>query len=119
MKEAITVQGNPPSKSNTYKIVKHLNSYTLAKTKEVKKFESDFKLQVRPYVNKIKIKGQFSLTVAVYFRNKKQDLDNSLKVILDCLQDLGVIENDNLCRRIVAHKFVDEKNPKIIFKIDV
>jgi Holliday junction resolvase RusA-like endonuclease len=47
----------------------------------------------------------------------RSDIDNSLKVQLDCLQKCKAIKNDNLCVKIVAEKFVDKENPRVEFKI--
>ena len=45
------------------------------------------------------------------------DLDNSLKVVLDCLQYTKTIKNDNRCAKIVAEKFIDKDAPRIEFCI--
>ena len=45
------------------------------------------------------------------------DLDNSLKVVLDCLQQTHTIVNDNKCCKIVAEKFIDKSNPHIEFRL--
>lgn len=42
----------------------------------------------------------FSLSVALKRPNKRMDLDNRAKAILDVLQHYGVIKNDNLCERL-------------------
>ena len=44
-------------------------------------------------------------------------LDNSLKIILDCLQKVNAIKNDNNCIKIVAQKFIDKDRPRIEFKL--
>ncbi len=42
----------------------------------------------------------FSLCVALKRPNKRMDLDNRAKAILDVLQHYQVIKNDNLCERL-------------------
>lgn len=42
----------------------------------------------------------FYIGVCLKRPNKRQDLDNRIKPILDVLQLYGVIRNDNLCERI-------------------
>ena len=44
----------------------------------------------------------FALSIALKRPNKRQDLDNRSKAVLDCLQHYGVIKNDNLCERVTA-----------------
>lgn len=46
------------------------------------------------------ITGPFSLHIALRRPNKRQDLDNRSKAVLDALQHYGVIKNDNLCERL-------------------
>ena len=45
------------------------------------------------------------------------DLDNSLKCLLDCLQYSKTIKNDNRCVKIVAEKFIDKESPRVEFKL--
>lgn len=78
--------------------------------------KENFIIQCNKYRNK-NISKPFRLDLIVYFAAMKQDLDNSFKVILDCLQLCKAISNDNLCMEIVARKEIDSKNPRIIFKI--
>lgn len=57
------------------------------------------------------------IEIDVYYPHDRSDLDNSLKVVLDCLQVVGAIENDKHCGRIVANKFLDKLNPRIEFTL--
>tara|TARA_R110001592_G_scaffold44370_1_gene142839 strand:- start:881 stop:1105 length:225 start_codon:yes stop_codon:yes gene_type:complete len=63
------------------------------------------------------IEGEFKIEVDVYYPNRRSDLDNSLKVVLDCLQKCGAIKNDNRCLEIIARKHLDKLNPRIEFDI--
>ena len=103
--------GLVPSKSNGYRISRN----RLYKTKALMDFEEAFALQCRKYKGKMITWFEFELNV--YYPNNRSDLDGSFKVILDCLQKVGAIENDNKCLGIVARKFLDKKNPRIEFKI--
>jgi Holliday junction resolvase RusA-like endonuclease len=73
-------------------------------------------MQVGAYRN-LNIKGYFEIHLRVFYPAMRQDLDNSLKVVLDCLQHTKTIENDNKCVKIVAEKFIDKENPRIEFKL--
>ena len=114
----IVILGNVPSKSNCYKIIKIGKKYSIGKTQKLKSYESSFYLQCRKHVKET-IGEEFKFTVDVYYNSKRPDLDNSLKIILDCLQKLGMIKNDNKCVEINARKFKDEINPRIEFSVDV
>lgn len=86
----------------------------MAKTKELKQYEGNFAIQCRKYRN-ANIDGWFMLHIDVYYPSYHSDLDNSLKVVLDCLQKAGAFKNDNKCARIVANRFLDKVNPRIEF----
>lgn len=111
-----TILSPPPSKSNSYRIIKINGHGSLAKTDKLKQYEKDFYLQCNLYRNK-NIKGLFEFYLDAYLPSQRQDLDNLLKVILDCLEQCKAITNDRNCVKIVAQKFVDKKSPRIEFEI--
>jgi len=108
--------GNTPSKSNSYKVVTIKNHASLAKTKALKEYEEKFYIQCYKYRN-ADIEGYFELYLKVFYPSERSDLDNSLKIILDCLQKVKAIRNDNKCVKIVAEKFLDKERPRIEFFI--
>ena len=108
--------GQVPSKSNCYKIITLNGHGSLAKSKALKEYEKSFYLQCNIYRNK-NIKGLFELTINVYNSSQRPDLDNSFKIVLDCLQTAKAIENDRNCIKIVAQKFVDKLNPRVEFSL--
>lgn len=112
-----TIYGNTPSKSNCYKIVTINGHGSLAKTPSLKKYENDFFIQCNHYRNS-NITGYFELYIRVFYPSQRADLDNSLKIVLDCLQRVKAIKNDNKCIKIVAEKYLDKSNPRIEFKIE-
>jgi len=111
----ITILGQVPSKSNGYKI----GNNRLYKSQELKHYEDVFyaELLFQRYLLSETIKEKFSIEIHVYFQSNRSDLDNAAKIILDCLQTCGVIENDRLCHRLLMYKFVDKDNPRIDFSI--
>lgn len=115
MKHEAIIYGQPPSKSNQYRIVNIAGHGSLAKTQAMKDFEKKFYLQCG-YRNK-NIQGFFELYADVYFQSNQPDLDNSLKGLLDCLQGCKAIKNDRNCVKIVANKYIDKHNPRIEFTI--
>ena len=112
-----TIYGNPPSKSNCYKIISLSGHGSLCKTKALKQYENDFYIQCNHYRNK-NISGYFEIYIDVFYPSQRSDLDNSLKCVLDCLQKVKAIENDNKAVKIVAQKFLDKLNPRIEFLIN-
>ena len=111
-----TIYGQPPSKSNSYKIITQNGHSRLGKTEATKKYEQDFFMQCS--LRKKGICKRFKLTLDVYFSSDRPDLDNAQKVILDCLQTCGAIKNDRLLSEIHARKLIDKKNPRIEFEIE-
>lgn len=110
------IYGQPPSKSNCYKVITICGHGSLGKTESMKKYEQDFFMQCS--LRKRKISTRFKLTVDVYFKTDQPDLDNAMKVILDCLQGCGAIKNDRLCAELHARKLIDKINPRIEFEIE-
>ena len=107
-----TIKGNVPSKSNCYQVVPK----GMVKSNALNKYEESFLWQVGS-VRDLMINTPFEFYLDVYYPSKRSDLDNSLKVILDCLQRSKTIKNDNNCCKIVARKFIDKENPRIHFII--
>ena len=116
MNETQVIYGNCPSKSNCYKIVNIGGHASLSKTKALKEYEESFYIQCDKYRG-ANISGYFELHIRVYYPSQRSDLDNSLKVVLDCLQRVKAISNDNKCVRIVADKFLDRERPRIAFEL--
>lgn len=58
------------------------------------------------------IDRRFKLDIDVY-ASDRPDLDNALKVTLDCLQSSKAIKNDRYCAEIHARKLIDKENPRI------
>ena len=117
-----TIYGSVPSKSNCYKIItlrsKDGKSYSsLGKTSGLKKYEQSFYRQLSGKTRGRNIEGHFEFEVDVYYSSMRPDLDNSLKILLDCLQKARAIKNDNKCMKIIARKFIDKKEPRVEFKI--
>lgn len=110
------IKGNTPSKSNCYKIIRIGQVASLGKTEVLKKYEESFFWQCSLYRN-ANIVGAFEFVIDVFYPSKRSDLDNSLKVVLDCLQKVKAIKNDNNCAKITAQKFIDKDNPRIEFEI--
>lgn len=119
------ILGNVPSKSNCYRIITFKSNNpeqkqghaALAKSAVLKKYEKDFIVQCVVYKG-AGIDIPFQIELWVYYPNRRADLDNSLKVVLDCLQkSVGAIRNDNLCEEIIAHRKIDAQNPRVEFVI--
>lgn len=68
-------------------------------SKAYEKFHSLVAQYLLPYRN-LKITTPFELEITYRIKGKyKQDVDNVLSSVLDCMQDYGLIVDDNLCYR--------------------
>ena len=112
-----TIRGKVPSKSNCYKVITIRGHGSLGKTKALVEYERSFYLQCGEYRGR-RIKGLFALRLRVFHDSNRPDLDNALKIILDCLQSCGAVTNDRNCVRIEAEKFIDKADPRIEFEIE-
>lgn len=110
------IYGQPPSKSNAYRIITIRGHGSLAKTAATKKYEESFFMQCG--LRNANIDKRFKLDMDVYFSSDRPDLDNSAKVVLDMLQSCKVIKNDRLCAEIHARKLIDKENPRIEFTLE-
>ena len=112
----ITIYGQGPSKSNGYRVVVLNGHGSLTRSDALVRYAANFYLQMGGYRD-LGVQGLFELHVDVYFTTMNHDLDNSLKVLLDCLQKGGAVRNDNRCVKIVARKFIDRLNPRVELRI--
>ena len=118
MELSAKIIGNTPSKSNCYKIITIGKHSSLGKTVALKKYEESFFWQIGTLRDKM-IDVPFEFHVDIYYPSKRSDLDNGMKILLDCLQKAKVIKNDNNCSLIHARKFIDKDNPRAEFTIKI
>lgn len=110
------IVGQTPSKSNSYIVIRRDDHSSLGKSDALIRYERQFFMQCS--LRRKGITSRFKLTVDVFFRSDRSDLDNAMKIILDCLQGCGAIKNDRQCVELHARKFIDKKNPRIEFEIE-
>ena len=108
------IYGLVPSKSNCYRFAGKF----MYKTKALKDYEESFLEQCVFYKDK-NIEGNLRIEVIVYYPNRKSDIDNSLKVLLDMMQKVKAFDNDNKVAEIEIFKRLDKENPRVEFKIMV
>lgn len=115
MKEIIF--GNVVAKANNYQAVPSVNGQKrIIKTERLREYESSFIRQCKKYKG-LRINKPFCLNIVVYFQSARNDIDNALKTILDCLQYVEAITDDNLCYKINAEKRTDKAAPRIEYEI--
>lgn len=55
--------------------------------------------------------GAVALNVLFYFKDNRNDIDNALKALLDCMTGL-VYEDDSQIEELHVFKMIDKKNPR-------
>lgn len=112
-----TIHGQIIAKANHYQAVPGKGgTRRIIKDDKIRAYEKSFTLQCRIYRNK-HISGRFRLFVKVWHSSVRFDLDNSLKTLLDCLQQVEAIVDDKQCFQIEAEKHIDKYHPRIEFAI--
>lgn len=113
----LIIKGNPPSKSNCYRVGKAGNRCIMFKGKQLKEYEASFAAQV-PEDCKQGFEGDLMVVMHCYFSSRRPDLDNAAKCCLDQLQATGVILNDRQVMRLFMRKYLDKENPRVEILID-
>lgn len=112
------IYGQIIAKANHYQAVPdHNGGRRIIKDAAIRAYEKSFCEQCKVYRNKA-INTPFTLFVKVFHSSMRYDIDNSLKTLLDCLQDVGAIADDKLCMKIVAEKAIDKQRPRIVFGLE-
>lgn len=91
------------------------NQYFANGRKQKEMRDIAFRLRKIPRVTKYPIK----ICCEWHIKNSRSDLDNkSIKSTLDCLQRLGIIENDN-CNHIneISYKYVADEKDYLVLEI--
>lgn len=116
--ESEVIYGQVLAKANHYMAVPDgSGGRRIIKDKPFREYEKAFRKQCRIYKDR-HINKCFKLSATVFHSSTRYDLDNSLKTILDLLQDVGAITNDALCMEIEARKVIDRENPRVVFSIE-
>lgn len=112
-----TIYGQVVAKANHYLAVPDGHGgRRITKDPEVRLYEQSFAEQCRLYRDK-RISVKFRIVVRVFHSSMRYDLDNSIKTVLDCLQQANAITDDNLCFEIRAEKHIDKRIPRVEYSI--
>ena len=84
-------------------------------SKEGREFKKEFESSLGEYE---KVYGKIKLTIILYFKdNRKRDLDNYNKLIIDCLKN-KLFEDDDQVYQLYMEKYTRCGYDKICIKVD-
>ena len=105
----VKLEGLPPSANQMYRTGKYGTRY---KKPEVEEWQGEVANairqewgKVRPYTEEVEVRIIFTVK-----GNRRWDIDNRLKALLDCLELAGVIEDDSQIWGIIACKIAGEES---------
>lgn len=107
------VNGELASKSNGRRFIRR---GLIIKSNKALIFEELFPLQVRPKPEDCITEGEVTLTATIFYKTQRNDLDESL--LMDCIQNVGLVSNDRQIREKHIYHGIDKVNPRVEFKIE-
>lgn len=75
-------------------------------------------LQIAAMQRPARLEGDVDVTMRVYFKDRRRDLDNVAKPALDLLQAAGIVENDRQVARLELVRGFDKGNPRIEIAVE-
>ena len=101
----------PPSVNAMYR--RNPKGYGMYKTPEAKMWTAECMRHIR---RKNPLKGKVDVSVNLYLL-RERDIDNSLKAILDLLQEANIVVNDSQVYSLLVTKDFDKANPRVELEV--
>jgi len=121
MAVCLTILGEPASKANSRRLVTIHDRPASIKSRKALDYEGDARQQIPPKA-RLRLEGPVCVTLHLYYRTQRPDLDES--IVLDVLQDQfsrtnprylmqsGVYRNDRQVREKHVFHYIDAENPR-------
>lgn len=124
---SLVILGEAASKANSRRSVLIAGRPASIKSEKALGFEYSMLRQIPPLARQ-RLEGPVTISLTIYYRTQRPDLDESL--VLDCLQDRyigsgekrqlvqsGVIKNDRQIREKHVYHRIDKNNPRVEIQI--
>ena len=99
----------PPTLNHTYRFAGKI----MYKTSQAKEWETEAQWLIKKEKRGAKaITGGVEIGLTLYLKYDR-DIDSSFKLLFDCLQKCGMLENDKLITSLHVFKFKDKQNPRL------
>lgn len=109
MTKTILINTKPISVNRMYRGRKFL-------TKEGKDTKEAIKEEVMEKWDEDRIEEPVGLSIHFYMANKRIDIDNQLKGLLDCMTGT-IYKDDSLITELHVYKIIDKENPRTVVEI--
>tara|TARA_R100001463_G_scaffold26360_1_gene61806 strand:- start:1264 stop:1629 length:366 start_codon:yes stop_codon:yes gene_type:complete len=110
------VKGQCYSKANSRRLVQIGGKPRFIKSKQALKYSEDFAWQCPQQETLIPKEKDVSVTITIYYQNRRPDLDESL--ILDLMQG-RIYENDRSVKEKHIFHGIDKENPRAEIEVSV
>ncbi len=110
-----TILGHVPAKSSKQRVgISKSGRPYMYTAGAVKQYAEDFAKQINR-THKIygEWDGGLNVQFVVYAPHRKQDLDSYSKILLDLMQECGIIKNDNRIEELYLRRYIDAENPRV------
>jgi Holliday junction resolvase RusA-like endonuclease len=112
----ITIWGKVPSKASSRQLIwnKRTGRPMIISSEKTLQYEKDFAKQVlKKNKNQFSPKDRLKVTIDWWTTDYRQDIDNIVKTIFDCLQENEIIVNDNKIDAYSVARIIDKDAPRI------
>jgi Holliday junction resolvase RusA-like endonuclease len=120
MQIRIHIQGQPPRKSNSRKIVRHPRTQKpmIIKSAEARSWVESAGYQIPTSARQQVGSKDQPLAISFWVRYASRRPDLSVELILDTLQEYGVISDDRWVYEMHVYKEIDRDNPGVEILIE-
>ena len=113
-----TIYGNLPRKSNSRRIVRNIRRGTVRVIKSARalQYRQQFLSQMGKYKYETTTED-VKLKAIIYYQSRRNDLSGEL--LMDLLQECGLIKNDRQIREIHLLGRIDRQKPRVEFEVEI
>lgn len=110
----ITLPGTPISVNKRLILNKRVGRF--ANTRAYAELKSAWSWHVKSQWRRKPLTRALSLEINFWYPNRRHDIDNGIKIVLDVLSNL-VYEDDKQIDELIVHKKLDKENPRVEIEV--
>ena len=116
---SFTIQGQPPRKSNGRRIVRNGDHVRVIKSADALAWVKSALMQIPPEARQGIGSLEHPLRATFHIRYETRRPDLSVELILDVLEEAGVIANDRYVYETHAYKWFSKDHPGVFVQLEV